>query len=83
MVKSMTAYGRFSFSLLNQKFTFEIHSLNKKNLDLSIFLPRDMFFLDVEIRKWVKSKVFRGQVTVKLMRETSTEDLTKIGRAHV
>lgn len=78
MVKSMTAYGRFSFSLLNQKFTFEIHSLNKKNLDLSIFLPRDMFFLDVEIRKWVKSKVFRGQVTVKLMRETSTEDLTSL-----
>ncbi len=75
MTKSMTAYGRHSFSFQKQKFTFEIHSLNRKGLDLSIFLPKEMLFLDTEIRKWVKNIVSRGQVTVKLMKDLSSVDL--------
>lgn len=73
MIKSMTAYSRYSFHLGKKKLTFEVHSLNKKGLDVSVFLPKEMFFLDIEIRKWVTQVISRGQITVRLNRECLSE----------
>jgi uncharacterized protein (TIGR00255 family) len=66
----MTGYGKASFADEEVFYLLEIHSVNRKNLDISIFLPREMFALDIEIRKWIGEHVKRGQVTLKLSKDT-------------
>lgn len=63
----MTAYSRsVSNEVDGQKWTVEIHSINRKTLDINLYLPRDLLFLDVEIRKQIQESLQRGQVTVKV-----------------
>lgn len=62
MVKSMTAYSRAS----GLGFVVEIHSVNRKMLDLSLYLPKDLLRFDVPIRKWLAASLERGQVTLRL-----------------
>lgn len=62
----MTAYGRSFFTSPLGKWVVEIHSVNKKVLDFSVFIPRDFLQFDLEIRKWLAASIYRGQVTVKV-----------------
>ncbi len=62
----MTAYGRADKVTPFGRFLLEIHSVNRKTLDLNIYLPRDYLCFDTEIRKWIASHVERGQVTLRL-----------------
>jgi len=62
----MTAYGRASETLSFGKLVVEILSVNRKALDVSVYLPKDFLCFDVDIRKWVSSLVERGQVTVRI-----------------
>ncbi|NBO24999.1 MAG: YicC family protein, partial [Chlamydiae bacterium] len=48
------------------RWNVEIHSVNRKFLDMSIHLPRDFLLYDIEVRKFLSSKIHRGQVTVKI-----------------
>lgn len=66
MIRSMTAYGRFSKQTPFGRFVVEIHSVNRKMLDLSIYLPKDYLRFEIEIRKWVMAHLERGQVTVRI-----------------
>lgn len=62
----MTAYSRQSVSSLLGSFVVEIHSVNKKMLDMSLHLPRDLLRFDIEVRKWLASSIQRGQITLRL-----------------
>ncbi len=66
MLKSMTAYSRASrmtpFGLLS----CEIHSLNRRFLDLHLSIAKDISFLDYPLRKYLSSKIARGGVSVSL-----------------
>ncbi len=62
----MTAYGRFSQQTPFGRLVVEIHSVNRKMLDLSIYLPKDFLRFEVEIRKWLMTQLERGQVTVRM-----------------
>jgi uncharacterized protein (TIGR00255 family) len=66
MIKSMTAYGRASVSSVQGRFVIEIHSVNRKMLDMSLYLPKDLLRFDMEIRKWLSQYLERGQVTLRL-----------------
>lgn len=66
MIKSMTAYGRFSKETSFGRLVVEIHSVNRKMLDLSIYLPKDFLRFEIEVRKWVMAQLERGQVTVRI-----------------
>jgi len=44
----------------------EIHSVNRKMLDMSLHLPRDLLRFDIEMRKWLSKSLERGQVTLRL-----------------
>ncbi|MBS0606625.1 MAG: YicC family protein [Parachlamydiales bacterium] len=66
MIKSMTAYGRFSKETPFGRLVVEIHSVNRKMLDLSIYLPKDFLRFEIEVRKWVMAQLERGQVTVRI-----------------
>jgi uncharacterized protein (TIGR00255 family) len=66
MIKSMTAYSRVSASSELGRFVIEIHSVNRKMLDMSLYLPKDLFRFDIEIRKWLSQYLERGQITLRL-----------------
>jgi uncharacterized protein (TIGR00255 family) len=66
MVKSMTAYSRVSASAPFGHFVVEIHSVNHKMLDMSIYLPKSFLCFDIEVRKWLSNLLERGQVTLRL-----------------
>ncbi|MCX6988539.1 MAG: YicC family protein [Chlamydiae bacterium] len=66
MIKSMTAYGRSSKASSLGRWNVEIHSVNRKFLDLSIQMPKEFLVFDIEIRKALSLDIQRGQVTVKV-----------------
>ena len=65
MMKSMTGFGRSSVSSKLGKLTLEITSVNKRFLEINIFLPRTLTFFEHEIRKWIGNKIFRGQISLR------------------
>jgi len=65
-MKSMTAFGRASGDYLFGKLLVEIQSVNRKLLDMAIYLPKDLFRFDILVRKWVASQIERAQVTVRI-----------------
>lgn len=66
MLKSMTAYGRASRVTALGRFVVEVQSVNRKHLEIAVLLPKELTRFDADVRKMVGSKVFRGQVTVKI-----------------
>lgn len=66
MLRSMTAYSRFTKEMTQGRWTIEIHSVNRKMLDLNIYLPREFLYLELDLRKWIAEYVQRGQITVRL-----------------
>jgi len=66
MLKSMTAYGRSFLDTSVGSFLVEIQSVNRKFLEVNLFLPKDFFHLEETIRKWISSKISRGQISVRI-----------------
>jgi uncharacterized protein (TIGR00255 family) len=66
MLKSMTAYGRASLNTKVGHFVIEIQSVNRKFLEVNVFLPRELNQFDIELKKWLMPYLARGQVTVKV-----------------
>ncbi|MBS0629184.1 MAG: YicC family protein [Verrucomicrobia bacterium] len=74
MTRSMTAYSRATSSEIEGlKWNVEIQSINRKGLDINLYLPRDLLFIDVEIRKLIGQALQRGQVTVRINLEKEKE----------
>lgn len=66
MLRSMTAYGRASFHSEEGQFVAEIQSVNRKFLDVSIHLPRELMRFENEIKSWLLPYASRGQITVRI-----------------
>lgn len=66
MMKSMTAYGRAAGQTPLGKVVIELHSVNRKLLDISMMLPKDWLCYDIDLRKVISSAVERGQVTLRI-----------------
>ena len=62
----MTAYGRAQHHSKLGRWTVDIHSVNRKGLDLNIALPNALMFLDGDLRKWISTAAERGQVSVRI-----------------
>lgn len=66
MMKSMTAFGRATLENSFGKFIVEIHSVNRKHLEITTHLPRELLRYDSEIKKWISKEIARGQVGVRV-----------------
>lgn len=66
MLKSMTAYGRASMNTAVGHLVIEIHSVNRKFLEVNVTLPRELSQFDIELKKWLMPYLARGQITVKV-----------------
>ena len=66
MLKSMTAYGRASLNTTIGHFVIEIQSVNRKFLEVNVFLPREFSQFEIELKKWITPYLTRGQVNIKV-----------------
>jgi uncharacterized protein (TIGR00255 family) len=63
-MKSMTGYGCGDCSQDGFKVTVEVSSVNRKQAEISVNLPREMEILEGQIREAVNQVVARGRLTV-------------------
>src|SRR5256714_1667799 len=65
-MKSMTGYGRGDCSQDGFKITVELSSVNRKQREISVNLPREMEMLEAQIRDLINRHVARGRLTVRV-----------------
>jgi len=72
LLKSMTGFGRASFSINKQTLTIEVRSLNHRFLDIKTRIPDTLSIIETEIRGLVKKRISRGSVVVTILSEDGT-----------
>jgi uncharacterized protein (TIGR00255 family) len=65
-MKSMTGYGRGDSSQDGFKITVELSSVNRKQSEISVNLPREMEMLEAQIRDVINRHISRGRLTVRV-----------------
>jgi uncharacterized protein (TIGR00255 family) len=60
----MTGYGRGEADVRGTKFSVELNSVNRKQSDIVINLPRDLIELEPRIRQAINENISRGRTTV-------------------
>jgi uncharacterized protein (TIGR00255 family) len=60
----MTGFGRASFEAAGTTFAVELRSVNQRNLDLQVRLPRALGGLEAELRKALGQRFARGKLEV-------------------
>jgi uncharacterized protein (TIGR00255 family) len=63
-MRSMTGYGRGEADVRGAKFTVELNSVNRKQSDIVVSLPRDLVELEPRIRQAVNESISRGRTNV-------------------
>ncbi len=63
-MKSMTGYGRANLEIENRSYQVEIKSVNHKYCDINIKMPKELLFLENEIKKEITKYVARGKIDV-------------------
>ncbi len=80
-MKSMTGYGRGEKAQAGFKVTVEVGSVNRKQGEIVLSLPRLLEPLEARLRDEVNRRVARGRLTVRVSLHTAPESLA--GRARV
>ena len=62
----MTGYGRGEAADQAAKFSIELHSVNRKQSEIVMNLPRDLASLEPRVRDAINSKVSRGRINAAL-----------------
>jgi uncharacterized protein (TIGR00255 family) len=65
-MKSMTGYGRGECAQHGFKVTIEVSSVNRKQTEIAVNLPRDLEVLEAQIRDQINRRVARGRLTVRV-----------------
>ena len=60
----MTGYGKANISKNLREYQIEIKSVNHRYLDVSVKMPRNLSYLEEEIKKIISEKLNRGKVDV-------------------
>ena len=76
LTRSMTGFGRADVESSIGKFSCEVHSVNRRNLETTASFPREFTFLEPLIKKNIGKVCFRGQVHLRLNFEEVS--LTKV-----
>src|SRR5437016_4114959 len=63
-MRSMTGYGRGETDHNGVKFSVELNSVNRKQSDIVINLPRDLTELEPRIRQTINENISRGRTNV-------------------
>lgn len=63
-MRSMTGYGRGEADHAGTKISVELNSVNRKQSDIVINLPRDLAALEPQIRQTINEQISRGRMNV-------------------
>ncbi len=77
-MRSMTGYGRGEADQAGAKFSVELNSVNRKQSDLVINLPRDFAELEPRIRQMINEKLSRGRTNVLVTHEQGANGNRKL-----
>ncbi len=64
-LKSMTGFGRGEIATPLGRLVLEVSSINRKYLEMSIQLPKELFSFEPEIRGWISKSIHRGQLSLR------------------
>lgn len=78
LMRSMTGYGRGEVDHEGVKFSVELNSVNRKQSDLVISLPRDFAELEPRIRQTINEQLSRGRTNVLLSCEQGANGNRKL-----
>ena len=81
-MNSMTGYGRGESSRGGAKFTVEISTVNRKQAELSLYLPRELDALESRVRDEINSKVSRGRIAARVQFSASSTSGTQVKIDH-
>ncbi|MBI1841543.1 MAG: YicC family protein [Verrucomicrobia bacterium] len=70
-MKSMTGHGWAEHASDGHKVSVEISSVNRKQSEVTVILPRELEVLEAQTRDEVNRRVARGRVSVRVTRHTS------------
>src|SRR5580692_5567473 len=70
-MNSMTGYGRGECSRDGFKITVELSSVNRKQGEISVMLPRELEVLEAQIRDAINRSVARGRITARITLHTA------------
>jgi uncharacterized protein (TIGR00255 family) len=73
-MKSMTGYGRGESASNGLKITVEVSSVNRRQSEISVNLPRELEVLEAQVRDEVNKVVSRGRLTVRITRHSAGKD---------
>src|SRR5882672_10117483 len=61
-MRSMTGYGRGECAKDGFKFTVEVNSINRKQSDIAVNLPKELVELEPRIRDEINTQLSRGRI---------------------
>jgi uncharacterized protein (TIGR00255 family) len=73
MVKSMTGYSKAEAEEQGITALIELKSLNGKNLEISVRLPKSLSHKEIEVRDLIKPNIARGTVSLNIFIEKNEE----------
>jgi uncharacterized protein (TIGR00255 family) len=74
MVRSMTGFGRGTYTENGKEFIVEIKSVNHRYIDFYIKMPRQIAFLEEKVQEIVSKSIFRGKVDIFISFEDRSDD---------
>jgi uncharacterized protein (TIGR00255 family) len=80
-MKSMTGYGRGECAQDGFKITVELSSVNRKQAEVSVTLPRELELLEAQIRDAINKLIARGRVNARVTLHTAENKLS--ARKHI
>src|SRR5271170_7254187 len=63
-MRSMTGYGRGTATLDGRQIAVELSSVNRKQAEISLSLPRALLELEPRVRDEINAHISRGRLTV-------------------
>ena len=66
MIQSMTGFGKAKLDFKHSIVNIEIRSLNSKHLDLNIKMPQVYREKELELKKFLTQKLFRGKIEISI-----------------
>lgn len=64
-MRSMTGFGRAEVSTPYGKFVLELQSVNRRFLEISVYLPREISSFETKVKGILGEKLFRGQISAR------------------
>ncbi|MBC7798621.1 MAG: YicC family protein [Pyrinomonadaceae bacterium] len=79
-MKSMTGFGRGSFSGENFAVSIELKTVNNRFLDVNMRLPNDLQPLEAVLKRHISNRLSRGRVDVNINFERTSEIVYELNR---